>query len=41
MADRERIARDLHDHVIQRLFAAGLSLQAALPGWPTTRSGCG
>jgi len=25
--DRERIARDLHDLVIQRLFAAGLSLQ--------------
>ncbi|MEO6571450.1 MAG: GAF domain-containing sensor histidine kinase [Ilumatobacteraceae bacterium] len=27
--ERERIARDLHDDVIQRLFAAGLSLQAA------------
>ena len=27
--DRERIARDLHDTVIQRLFAAGMSLQAA------------
>jgi signal transduction histidine kinase len=27
--DRDRIARDLHDHVIQRLFAAGLGLQAA------------
>jgi signal transduction histidine kinase len=26
--DRDRIARDLHDHVIQRLFATGLSLQA-------------
>lgn len=26
--DRSRIARDLHDHVIQRLFGAGLSLQA-------------
>jgi signal transduction histidine kinase len=25
--ERERIAADLHDHVIQRLFAAGLSLQ--------------
>ncbi|HET9116890.1 MAG TPA: ATP-binding protein, partial [Pseudonocardiaceae bacterium] len=25
--DRDRIAADLHDHVIQRLFAAGLSLQ--------------
>lgn len=31
--DRERIARDLHDNVIQRLYASGLSLQAstALP----------
>jgi signal transduction histidine kinase len=29
--DRDRIARDLHDHVIQRVFAAGLSLQGALP----------
>lgn len=28
MADRERIARDLHDHVIQRLFAVGLGLQS-------------
>ncbi|MGX9792114.1 GAF domain-containing protein [Mycobacterium sp. MMS18-G62] len=27
LADRERIAHDLHDHVIQRLFAAGLDLQ--------------
>jgi signal transduction histidine kinase len=26
--DRERIARDLHDRVIQRVFAAGLTLQA-------------
>ena len=26
--ERERIAADLHDHVIQRLFAAGLSLQS-------------
>ena len=26
--DRERIARDLHDTIIQRLFATGLSLQA-------------
>ncbi|GEL24270.1 histidine kinase [Pseudonocardia sulfidoxydans NBRC 16205] len=26
--ERERIAADLHDHVIQRLFGAGLSLQA-------------
>jgi GAF domain-containing protein len=28
-ADRERIARDLHDTVMQRIFAAGMSLQAA------------
>ena len=26
--DRDRIAADLHDHVIQCLFAAGLSLQS-------------
>ena len=26
--DRDRIARDLHDHVIQRLFAVGLSVQS-------------
>jgi signal transduction histidine kinase len=29
LQDRSRIARDLHDHVIQRLFGAGLALQAA------------
>jgi signal transduction histidine kinase len=29
LEDRERIARDLHDTVIQRLFATGLSLQGA------------
>ena len=29
--DRDRIARDLHDTVIQRLFATGLSLQSTLP----------
>jgi signal transduction histidine kinase len=28
--DRERIARDLHDHVIQRLFVTGLQLQSVL-----------
>ena len=28
LADRERIAADLHDHVLQRLFALGLGLQA-------------
>ncbi|MGB8403886.1 MAG: GAF domain-containing sensor histidine kinase [Mycobacterium sp.] len=31
LADRDRIARDLHDHVIQRLFAVGLTLQGAIP----------
>jgi len=31
MADRDRIARDLHDHVIQRLFAVGLGLQGTIP----------
>lgn len=30
--ERDRIARDLHDDVIQRLFAAGMSLQALLGG---------
>ena len=28
LADRDRIARDLHDHVIQRLFAVGMSLES-------------
>jgi signal transduction histidine kinase len=28
LADRDRIARDLHDHVIQRLFAIGLAVQS-------------
>ncbi|HST64702.1 MAG TPA: histidine kinase, partial [Mycobacteriales bacterium] len=28
--ERERIAADLHDHIIQRLFAAGLSLQSTV-----------
>ena len=45
LEDRERIARDLHDTVIQRLFAIGLGLQSTLrfvsdpsppsPGSPT------
>jgi signal transduction histidine kinase len=30
LADRDRIVRDLHDHVIQRLYAAGMSLQGTL-----------
>jgi len=41
LADRQRIAADLNDHVIQRLFAAGLSLQAVAgllgPGRATDR----
>jgi len=28
LEDRDRIARDLHDHVIQKLFAAGLAVQS-------------
>ena len=31
LADRERIARDLHDVVIQRLFATGMELQSTVP----------
>jgi signal transduction histidine kinase len=30
LADRDRIAGDLHDHVIQRLFATGMSLQGGI-----------
>ncbi|HET8931679.1 MAG TPA: sensor histidine kinase, partial [Acidimicrobiales bacterium] len=30
IAERERIGRDLHDSVIQRLYGAGLAMQAAL-----------
>jgi signal transduction histidine kinase len=32
--ERGRIARDLHDHVIQRLFGTGLSLQALAARFP-------
>jgi signal transduction histidine kinase len=35
ISDRERIARDLHDVVIQRLFAIGMQLQAATLRGPT------
>lgn len=31
LQDRDRIARDLHDQVIQRLYATGMSLQGAVP----------
>ena len=34
VADRERIARDLHDHVIQQLFAIGLTLEGLLVRQP-------
>jgi len=36
--ERERIAADLHDLVIQRLFAAGLTLQGTVAGMPPGRS---
>jgi signal transduction histidine kinase len=29
--DRDRIARDLHDQVIQRLYATGMSLESTMP----------
>lgn len=40
LEDRHRIARDMHDHVIQRLFATGLSLQSVghLVQHPTARN---
>lgn len=38
LEDRDRIARDLHDHVIQRLFAAGLTLQAMAGGLDQERA---
>jgi signal transduction histidine kinase len=31
LQDRDRIARDLHDLVIQRLYVTGMSLQGAMP----------
>ncbi len=40
-ADRDRIARDLHDLVIQRLFATGMALESAtrlIPGRPEEAS---
>jgi signal transduction histidine kinase len=36
--DRERIARDLHDLVIQRIFATGLTLQAVRQGLDPVRT---
>lgn len=32
LEDRARIARDLHDHVIQELFAAGMTIQSVTTG---------
>ncbi|MEK8169831.1 GAF domain-containing protein [Streptomyces sp. M19] len=41
-ADRDRIARDLHDLAIQRLFAAGMTLQSTVRfvERPEGRNGC-
>ncbi|GAA4715014.1 two-component system sensor histidine kinase [Pseudonocardia yuanmonensis] len=36
--ERDRIAADLHDHIIQRLFATGLSLHSAAAGMPAGRA---
>ena len=38
-AERDRIARDLHDLVIQRLFASGMALQSLLNHVPETEMG--
>ncbi len=41
LEERERIGRDLHDHVIQRLFASGLGAQSLVErsGEPAVREG--
>ncbi len=39
LEDRSRIARDLRDHVIQRLFATGLNLQATAAGADSVTAG--
>jgi signal transduction histidine kinase len=39
LQDRDRIARDLHDHVIQRLFAIGLGVQSIAAGLSSSESG--
>jgi signal transduction histidine kinase len=40
LEDRDRIARDLHDHVIQELFAIGLSLESVAASLdPSSRLG--
>ena len=35
LADRERIAHELHDHVVRRLFGAALDLQSAIARSPS------
>jgi signal transduction histidine kinase len=35
LEDRDRIARDLHDHVMQRLFGAGLTVESIATGLGT------
>ncbi|PZQ88201.1 MAG: hypothetical protein DI534_12090 [Leifsonia xyli] len=39
--DRSRIARDLHDHVIQRLFGTGLALQSVAARTPEAAEAIG
>jgi signal transduction histidine kinase len=39
LEDRDRIARDLHDHVIQRLFSVGLTVQGVSSGLGGTELG--
>ena len=39
LEDRDRIARDLHDHVIQRLFGAGLTVESVAAGLRDSASG--
>ncbi|ODU27366.1 MAG: hypothetical protein ABT15_01135 [Pseudonocardia sp. SCN 73-27] len=36
--ERDRIAADLHDHIIQQLFVTGLSLHSAAAGMPAGRA---
>ena len=38
LEDRARIARDLHDHVIQQLFAAGMGIQGVAAGLDEPRA---
>lgn len=38
LEDRDRIARDLHDLVIQRLFAIGLTIESVASGLPAAKA---